>query len=215
MTTAEGPTWPGRIPGAILVLGWVVFSTGVGIVFLAPSLRDEPPFLTDDIAAAAAAIAGNPVAWQWALGLILSAAVITTLGLVPISLRFTGQSRPWAVAGLVTFAMAATLSVIGRLVGIGVVTWAAPQYPDPTALAIYEAFSRMRTGPAFVVLAFTAVTLYGAAMIQMEAVGLGRTFLIVGLLGILLQAIGAAIPAFVYLTTAAFGIATWRLDITR
>lgn len=204
---------PGRIPGAILVFGWAVFSTGVAIAFRAPSLRDEPPFLTNDVGAAAAAIAGNPLAWQWALGLMLAAAVITTLGLVPISLQFTGPGLPWAVAGLVTFTMAATLSVIGRLTGIGVITWAAPQYPDPTALAIYEAFTRTHFGPTFVLLAFVAVTLYGTAMIRMGVAVLGRAFVIVGLLGFLLQVVDAAIPAFVYITTAAFGVASWQLKI--
>jgi hypothetical protein len=215
LTAERAPAGPGRIPGVILVFGWAVFSIGVGIAFLAPSLRDEPPFLTDDVASAAAAIAGNPVAWQWALGLILAAAVITTLGLVPISLSFPGPSGSWAIAGLVTFAMAATLSAIGRLVGIGVVTWVAPQYPDPTALAIYEAFSRMRTGAAFVILAFIAVSLYGTAMTLRGTVGLGRLFLVVGVLGVLLQLFGAAIPVFVYITTAALGAATWRLGSTR
>lgn len=215
MTTAEEPTGAGRIPGAVLVVGWAVFSTGVAIAFLAPSLRKQPPFLTDDIAAEAAAIAGNPVAWQWALGLILAAAVITTLGLVPISLYFSGPSRPWALAGLVSYAMGATLSVIGRLIGIGVITWTAQQYPDPTALAIYEAFTRALLGPAFVALAFLAVGLYGIAMTLMGAIGLGRTFVAVGLLGMLLQAVGAAIPAFAYLATAAFGVTTWRLDLGR
>lgn len=212
MTTAEGPAWAVRIPGAILVIGWVVLSTGVAIAFRAPSLRDAPPFLTEDIGAAAAAIAGNPLAWQWALGLMLAAAVITTLGLVAISLQFTEPSLPWAVAGLVTFAMAATLSVIGRLTGIGVITWAAPQYPDPTLLAIYEAFTRTLLGPTFVLLAFVAVTLHGTAMIRMGVAVLGGAFVIVGLLEILLQVVGAAIPAFVYITTAAFGVASWRLN---
>ncbi len=79
MTGAEGSTGAGRVPGAILVVGWAVFSAGVAIAFSAPSLRDEPPSLTDDIAAEALVIAGNPVAWQWALGLILAAAVIAEL----------------------------------------------------------------------------------------------------------------------------------------
>lgn len=209
--TIDSETWLSRrLPGAVLIAAFVVFVTGAGIGFLAPSLRDAPPFVTDDVAAVASAIAGNPAAWRWANGLILAAAVITALGLVPISIRFNGASRTWALAGLVSFSMAAVLSVVSRLTGIGVTTWAAQQYPDPTVVAIFEAFRLMHLGSAFMVLAFVAIGLYGMAMTRMGAHGMGWVFVAVGLVGILLEAAGAAIPLFVYLTTAAFGVATWR-----
>ena len=118
----------------------VIFTAGATIGFLAPSLRDAPPFVTDDVAEVAVAIAGNPSAWAWANGLILSAALITALGLVPITLQFEGSSRPWAFTGLVAFALGAVFEVIDRVITIGVTTWAAPQYPDPVVLTVHEAF---------------------------------------------------------------------------
>ena len=169
MTTDQQP-W-GRWAGGVLVAAFVIFSAGAAIGFLAPSLRDAPPFVTDDVAEVAAAVAGNPSAWVWANGLILSAALITALGLVPITLRFEGSSRPWAFTGLVAFSLGAVFEAIGRFITIGVDTWAAPQYPDPVVLTVYEAFAQFDSGlgTVFAVLAFVAVGLYGNAMRKTEA----------------------------------------------
>ena len=62
--------WPvvigNRFPGGVMIGALAVFATGAAIGFLAPSLSDAPPFVTDDVDQVAAAIAGNPSAWQWA-----------------------------------------------------------------------------------------------------------------------------------------------------
>lgn len=154
------PMMADRIPGLLLVAAFLIFVTGAAMGFMAPSLRDKPPFVTD-FTDAAPAIADNPAAWQWANGLILAAAVITVLRLAPISLRFSGASRPWPVAGLPSFAMAAVFSVVSRLITIGGSTWAAQRYTDPTVQAIYEAFSKIHLGTIFLILAFVSVGLYG------------------------------------------------------
>ena len=211
MTTDQQP-W-GRWAGGVLVAALVIFSAGAMIGFLAPSLRDAPPFVTDDVAEVAAAIAGNPGAWMWANGLILSAALITALGLVPITLLFEGNSRPWAFTGLVAFALAAVFEVIDRFIAIGVTTWAAPQYPDPVVLTVHEAFDRFDDGlgTAFAILAFVAIGLYGNAMRQTEATTqLGWAFVVGATLGVVLEVVGVGIPGFVYLGTAALGVAIWR-----
>lgn len=214
LETTKLPSASTRLPGAILIVGLLVFITGAATGFLAPSLRDHPPFVATDMAAAAAAIAGNPGAWQWANGLIIAAAVITALGLAAITVRFRERSRPWSLAGLVAFVMAAVLQSISRLITIGVDTWAAQQYPDPTVQTVYEAFDRVHLGTTSFILAFVAVSLYGMAINQ-AGLNSGRVFVVLGFAGILLEVVGAAIPAYVYLTTAALGVATWQLDFGR
>lgn len=207
--------WPGvghRLPGVVLIGAFVVMVAGAATGFLAPSLRDAPPFVTDDVASRAAAIAGNPAAWRWANGLILAAGIATALGLVPFTQRFEGRGRPWAGMGLVAFAFAAAFDTIDRSISIGVTTWAAQQYPDPTALAVWEAFRALRLGTAFTLLAFLALGLYGLALREQPATdGLGWVFVAIGLGGILLEVAGGAIPAYVYLGTAGLGAASWRL----
>ena len=203
-----------RLPGAVLIGAAAIMVTGAAVGFLAPSLRDAPPFVTDDVAKAAAAIAGNPAAWQWANGLILVGAILTALGLVPISLRFEGRSRPWAWTALVAFAFAALLEAIDRIITIQVTTWAAQRYPDDTVFTVWEAFSLFDGGLgfAFSILAYVALGLYGIAMVQTERVtGLGWAFVAVGVIGIFLELLGVGIPAFVFLGTAAFGAASWQL----
>ena len=190
--------------------------TGAAIGFLAPSLNDAPPFVTDDVDRAAAAIAGNPAAWRWANGLILAAAILTALGLVPISFRFEGRGRPWAWTGLVAFVFAAMFAAVDRIVSIQVTTWAAQRYPDPTVQTVWEAFGRFGggLGMAFYILAFLALGLYGIAMTQEQrTAGLGWAFLGASALSIALEVVGGVgIPGFVFLGTAAFGVATWRLN---
>lgn len=201
------------MPGAILVGAAVVMVTGAAIGFLAPSLRDAPPFVTEDVASVAAAIAGNPAAWMWANGLILVAAVVTALGLVPISLRFQGRGRPWAMVALVAFVFAAVFESLDRMISIQVTTWAAQHYPDPTVFQVFEAFDRFDTalGTAFTILAFLAIGLYGVAMSRSPGDGgLGWLFVGIGVVGVLLEVGGAAIPAFVFFATAGFGAVSLR-----
>ena len=214
METTPPPEMQSRLPGAVLIAAAAIMITGAAIGFLAPSLRDAPPFVTDDVAKAAAAIAGNPAAWGWANGLILIAAILTALGLVPISLRFEGRSRPWAMTALVTFAFAAVLETIDRMIAIQVTTWAAQRYPDDTVFTVWEAFSLFDGGLGFVfyILGFAALGLYGVAIVQTQrAIGLGWAFVAVGVIAVLLKVVGGGIPAFVFVGTAAFGAASWQL----
>ena len=203
----------GRLPGAVLIGAAAMMIAGAAIGFLAPSLREAPPFVTDDVGKAAAAIAGNPAAWRWANGLILAAAILTALGLVPISLRFEGRSRPWAGTALAAFAFAAVLETVDRVIAIQVTTWAAQRYPDDTVFTVWEAFSQFDggLGLAFSILAFVAIGLYGTAIVQTERVGLGWAFVAVGVVGILLELLGVGIPAYVFVGTAALGAASWQL----
>ncbi len=206
-----------RWAGSLLVAAALVMFAGVAIGFVAPSLRDAPPFVTDDVAQVAAAIAGNPTAWAWANGLILSAAIITALGLVPISSAFAANSRPWAWTGLAAFSLGTTFEVVDRLVAIGVTTWAAQRFPDPTVLTVHEAFDRFDDGlgTTFAILAFVAIGLYGHA-IRKEgaATGFGSALILGAGVGVVLEIIGVGIPAFVYFGTAALGIAVWRIRAT-
>ena len=148
---------------------------------------------------------------MWANGLILAAAILTALGLVPLSLGFEGRSRPWAWTALVAFAFAAVLEAIDRIISMQVTTWAAQRYPDETVFTVGEAFERFDSGLgfAFYILAFIAVGLYGIAFVQTgRVIGLGWAFVAVGVIGIILELAGAGIPGYVFLGTAALGVAT-------
>ena len=205
-----------RLAGSLLLIGALaVFVTGAAIGFLAPSLNDAPPFVTDDIARVAAAISGNPTAWRWATGLILAAAILTALGLVPLSFRFRGRSRTWAFMALGAFVFAAMFESIDGLISMEVTTWAAQQYPDATVFAVWEGFERLRFGTAFYILAFIALGLYGFAIVQTQrTLALGWSFVTASGLAIALEVIaGVGIPGFVYLGTAALGVVTWQLDL--
>ncbi len=201
-----------RLPGLVLVIAAVVMVTGAVIGFVAPSLRDAPPFVTEDVGRRASAIGGNPTAWVWANGLIAAAAILATLGLAAITLRFRNAGRVWSLVALVTFAMGATFGVLDRVISMQVTTWAAQRYPDPTAVMIWDTFERLRFGAVFHVLAFVSIGLYGLAMTATKGVtGLGKGFLTIGTAGILLELASAAIPAYVFLATAALGVASWQL----
>ncbi len=214
MSTNRQTSSPERIPGALLIVAAGIMIAGAAIGFLAPSLSDAPPFVTDDVERVAQAIAGNPTAWRWANGLILVAAVLTALGLVPITFRFEGRGQPWAWMALVAFAFAAVFAAVDRIISIQVTTWAAPQYPDATVFAVWEAFERLGSGlgVTFYILGFLALGLYGIAMAQSEQTkGIAWGFVIASLLGIAVEVgLNAGIPAFVFLGTAALGAATWQ-----
>ena len=203
--------------GTVLIIAAAIMFTGAAIGFLAPSLNEAPPFVTDDVERAAAAIAGNPTAWRWANGLILVAAILTALGLVPISLRFEGRARPWAWTGLAAYVFAAVFAAINRIISIQVTTWAAPQYPDEIVFTVWNAFELVGggLGLTFYILGFIALGLYGIAMALADGTsGLGWAFVAAGMLGIALEVVGGAgIPAFVFLGTAALGVATRQLGV--
>lgn len=198
-----------RLGGGILILAAIVMVVGAAIPFFAPSLRDAP--WTDDPSRAAAAIAGSPGAYAWAHGLFIAAAILTALGLVPISLGFRGSGRPWAMMALSAFTIAAIFSAIDRTFNIEVFTWGAVQGVSVTDLLI-QSIMRFQEGLsyAFYILAFLALGLYGIAMLQQpKPSGLGWVFVVAGILGLVLRVFGELIPAFVFLGTAALGVATW------
>lgn len=203
------PSW---MPNALVVLASVVMFSGAVTGFVAPSLREAPPFVTSDLEAVAAAIAGNPAAWRWANSLIFTAAILTTLALVPITLRFRGRSFPWAVTGLVAFALAAAFETVGRLITIRVSIWAAPQYPDKTAVGLWEVLDRLRLGTVFYFLAFVAIGLYGIALQRSDRKERGSAFVGIAIVAMILEVVGVGIPAYAYLATATLAIATWKTD---
>lgn len=197
----------GRLAGGLLVGALVIMATGAMIGFVAPSLRDAP--WEGDLSA----IAGNPTAHFWANGLILAAGVLTTLGLVVLSLRFQEPGRAWAWMGMVAFAFAAVFLALDRILAMEVETWAASQDAE-TAVVVFEAFERFEEGLSrwFYLLGFGSLSFYGIALTRTEtARESGLVFVVVGGLGILLAIAGAAIPGLVFLGTAALGAATWRL----
>jgi hypothetical protein len=204
-----------RFAGGILIVAALIMVTGAAIGFQAPSLRDAP--WTDDPQLAAATIAGNPGAYAWANGLILAAAILTALGLVPASILFPSRSRPWAWSGMAAFALAATFEAVDRTISIQVFTWAAQQdfqVTDPTI----QAFIRLQGGMSdlFYSLGFLAISLFGIALLKADRWGtVGWIFAAVGVLGILLHLAGAAIPAMVFFGTAGLGAVIWMLDIDR
>jgi hypothetical protein len=201
------------LAGGLLMAATAIMFTGAAIGFFAPSLREAP--WTDDPQQAAIAIAGNPNAYAWANGLILAAVLLTALALVPVTIQFKRSSRPWAWTALVAFALAAVFETIDRTIGVQVFTWAAQQHLSVTD-PVVQAFIRFQDGLgyAFYILGFLALGLYGMAMLLQRtgASGLGWLFVAGGVLGIVLQVAGAAIPAMVFIGTAALGAATWLLD---
>jgi hypothetical protein len=205
------PTY--RLGGLVLVLALMIMVTGASIPFFAPSLRDAP--WTDDPELAAKTIAGNPRAAAWANGLFLAAAVVTALGLVPVSLGFQGKACLWAGMAFVAFAFAAVCSVIDRVISIEVFTWGAVQglqVTDP----LVGAFVRFSDGLAhlFNVLAYIALAMYGIALLRLPSPsGLGVIFVVGGSLGLILHLVGETIPAFIYFGFAALGASIWWAKI--
>ncbi len=198
-----------RLGGGILIMAAFIMVVGAAVPFFAPSLRDAP--WTDDPQQAAQAIAGNPSAYAWAHGLFIAAGILTALGLAPVSLGFQGSSRPWGMMALVAFGFAAILSTIDRFINIEVFTWGAIQGVNVRSFSI-QAIMRYQEGLsyAFYFLAFLSIGLYGVAMLKgFKPNGLGWVFVAAGILGILVRVFGNLIPAFVFLGTAALGLATW------
>jgi hypothetical protein len=156
-----------------------------------------------------AAIAANPSAWRLADILILVAIILTALGLVPITLGFGEPGRSWARVGLLAFSISAVLGAIRRIVSIYLEPWVAVEgiaLNDPTV----EAFSRFGEGLGewFTILAFTAVALYGMALLRRrESSFIGWFFVGGGAVGAILHLVGAGIPAFIFLETGALGVA--------
>ena len=154
-----------------------------------------------------AAIAANPSAWRLGDILILVAILLTAFGLVPITLGFGKAGRAWAWAGLLAYAISAVLGTTRRIVSIFLEPWVAVEGIDLNNMTV-EAFSRFGEGLGewFTILAFTAVALYGMALLRRpESGSVGWLFIGGGAVGVLLHLVGAGIPAFIFLGTGALG----------
>ena len=201
-----------RVAGAMLIVATAIMFTGAAIGFFAPSLRDAP--WADNAHEATTTIAGNPSAYIWANGLIMAAAVLTALALVPLSLGFEGRARPWALTAMVAFAFAAMFEAIDRIIRMQVHTWAVQQQLD-LADPIVRPFIRIQSGLdySYNILGFIALGLYGVAMLVRSGVGgIGWLFLAGGIFGIFLQVSDATIPAMVFFGTGALGVVTLLSD---
>lgn len=209
---APHQNWSRALGGWLLVGATAVMATGAAIPFFAPSLSDAPwSDVWDELARG---IAGNPVAWRWANALFLATAVVTAFGLAALSQSFSGRAHVMGMIGVTAFGFAAVVSVIDRAISIGVAPWAAAEglsSTDPTV----QAFILMDQNLSllFFVLGFASVILFGMA-IAFEGRRDARSGWVVagaGILGIAIALTGFAIPAFVYMTTAAIGVlALWR-----
>ena len=62
METTQPTRIGDRMAGTVLIIAAAIMFTGAAIGFLAPSLSEAPPFVTEDMKRVAAAIAGNPTA---------------------------------------------------------------------------------------------------------------------------------------------------------
>ncbi len=198
-----------RLGGGLLVLGTLTMMVGAAIPFLSPSLSQAP--WTDDPQVAAAAIAGNPTAYAWANGMFMAAGLITALGLVPISLGFPGRARPWAMMGVLAFAIGATSSAINRTINIKIITWAAVQHIDPGG-ELAQMLIRFQSGLEQLthLLAYLSIALFGVALIRRANPGwLGWLFFSAGLIGLIAWAVAAPIPAFIFFGTGALGVTSW------
>lgn len=155
------------------------------------------------------AIAANPSAWRLADVLVLIAIILTALGFVPITLGFEEPGRSWAWAGLLAFSISAVLGATRRIVSISLEPWVAVEGIDLNNITV-EAFLRFGEGLGewFTILAFTAVVLYGMALLRRpESGSLGWLFIGGGAVGVLLHLVGAGIPAFIFFETGALGVA--------
>jgi len=209
MNATNRPGMADHAPSGLLIFAGVIMATGATIGIVAPSLREAP--WTDDLQQAAAAIAGNPTAYAWANGFFMAATVLTCFALVPISIRFVGRSHPWALTALVAYAFATVFEVIERTISMWVFTWAAQQdlqLSDPAVQIIL----RFQEGLdyTFYIFGFLAISLYGIAiLVRPQHNSFGWLFIIGGIFGIVLELVGAAIPAMVFIGTIALGVAIW------
>lgn len=112
--------------------------------------------------------------------------------------------------GIVAFAMATVFEVLGRMLAIEVFTWAAQRYSDPVVVSVNEAFDGFDGALGYVawVLAFLAVLFLGFAM-RPAGDAAGWAIVVVGAVGLAVAALGLAIPLYVFLATAATGVASW------
>ena len=196
-----------RTAGALLIAGAAIMFIGASVPFIT-SLGGDAWYGSP--AEVLAAIAKNPTAWRWANALIAVAAVVTAIGLAGTVL-WSPPSRFFATAGLVAFGVGAALDVVARVLDMRVGPLAAVRNPDSPLASTYESFHQLSEGliQAFILIAFIALALLGIAALQHEATWLGAVLIVLGAGGLVLEVVGAAIPALVYIGTATLGV--WML----
>lgn len=213
VTELVSATATNRTAGALLVVGAAIMFIGASIPFVS-SLGGEAWYGSP--AETLTAIAKNPTAWKWANTLIAVAAVATVIGLAG-TVSWSPSNRFFATAGLATFGVGASLDVVARVLVMRVGPSIAVDNPDSPLVDTYESFHQFSEGliQAFILIAFVALALYGIAAIQHEATWLGTVLIMLGVGGLALEVLGAAIPALVYMGTATLGVSMLFGVVTR
>lgn len=196
-----------RVGGSVLIAAAVIMFAGAAVAGF--TLAQSQTGFGAGPEQIAAAIAANPSTWRLSDVLILIAIILTALGFVPITLEFGEPGRSWAWAGLLAFSISAVLGATRRILSISLEPWVAVEGIDLNSITV-EAFLRFGDGLGewFTILAFTAVALYGMALLRRpDSSSVGWLFIGGGAVGVLLHLIGAGIPAFIFLETGALGVA--------
>lgn len=199
---AELATTP-RIAGSVLVVAAVVMFAGASIPFVT-KLGGEAWYGTPT--EVLVAVSESPVAWKWANGLIAVAAIGTAAGLAGINSRLVpGEGA--ALAGLIVFTLAAGVELVGRILLVTVTPWVAEQPSTSSIAALYDAVYQLGEGliRAFILVAFVSLALFGIAALQANITWLGIILILFGIAGLVLEVVGAAIPALIYIGTATLG----------
>lgn len=195
-----------RSAGILLIAGAVIMFAGASLPFLtslgADAWLGTPGKVLD-------AVADNQTAWTWANTLIAVAAITTTIGLTLSTNRFP-NGRHVALAGSITFAIAATLETVSRILNSTLTPWAADN-PASQLAESFEAVYRFSEAliSTFILIAFASLALFGTAALQDHNRQLGLTLILASATGFTLELAEAAIPALIYITTGGLGI--WML----
>lgn len=193
-----------KTAGAILVVGAVLMLTGASIPFLSVIGGEAWQGAPDEVLAA---VAKGPAAWRWANGLIAGAAVVTATGLTGL---YVGSSsgRLAALAGLIAFSVGATLDVTARIINMTITPWATGSDANSATIDVFFGFKEFSEGliRGFIFVGLVSLILLGVAGIQQEASWLGTLLIVFGVAGLMMELVGAAIPAVIYLGTGAIGL---------
>lgn len=195
---------PSRSAGALVVAAAAVMFAGASIPFLTNLGGEAWQGTPDEVLAA---VSRDPSAWRLANGLIALAAAATAVGLAWITGVFD-SGRATARAGLIAFVIGSSSELVSRVLNMTLTKWVAEGSGGRAIADSYEGFYLFGEGliDAFILLGFVALALFGIAVRQEGITWLGTMLVIFGLGGLVLELIGAAIPALVYIGTAILGI---------
>lgn len=193
-----------RISGSVLILGAVVMFIGASIPFLT-GLGGEA--WTGNPEEVLSAVSREPGAWKWANGLIAAAGLLTVIGLAGLT-AYLWPDHPVAIAALITFAIAAAMDIASRLLNARVAPWAASQPAEGEGAAVFVGMHELSEGliQGFILIAFVSMAIYGLAVLQHGTLWLGALLVLFGIGGFILELVGAAIPALIFIGTAVMGI---------